>query len=43
MSVVRTAMRTTPVPVTVGTFEVRGKHDGLNVTTVGRIGFGTSS
>ena len=30
-------MRTTPVPVTVGTFEMRGKHEGLKVMTVSRI------
>ena len=26
----RIGMRTTPIPVTVGTFEVRQKHEGLS-------------
>ena len=33
MTVARIAMRTTPIPVTVGTFEPRQQHEGLKVTT----------
>ena len=30
-------MRTTPIPVTVGTFEARRQHEGPKVTTVTRM------
>ena len=34
MTVARIAMRTTPMPVTVGTLELRQQHEGQKVTTV---------
>ena len=37
MGAARTAMRTTPVPVTAGTCETRRKHEALKVTTVTRM------
>ena len=37
MTVARTAMRTTAIPVTVGTFEMRRKHEGLKVMKVTRM------
>ena len=36
-TVLRIAMRTTPIPVTVGTFEARRQHEGPKVTTVTRM------
>ena len=36
-TVLRITMRTTPIPVTVGTFEVRRQHEGPKVTTVTRM------
>ena len=37
MTVARTAMRTTAIPVTVGTFEMHRKHEGLKVMKVTRL------
>ena len=36
-TVLRIAMRTTPIPVTVGPFEARRQHEGPKVTTVTRM------
>ena len=35
-TVLRIAMRTTPIPVTAATFEARRQHEGPKVTTVTR-------